>query len=123
MKYKNLGKTQTKVSEICLGTMTFGEQNSEEESVKQMNFAFNKGVNFFDTTIVGSIFGAIIVFSFFFIFLSIFRYNEKLKYENKKAYKFFKYLVVFPAVVLLFLLWFGIKEGVLLDILQSIAKK
>ena len=49
MKYKNLGKTQTKVSEICLGTMTFGEQNSEEESVQQMNFAFNKGVNFFDT--------------------------------------------------------------------------
>ena len=81
------------------------------------------GVNFFDATIVGSIFGAMIVFSFFFIFLSIFRYNGKLKNENKKSYKFFKYLVVFPAVVLLLLLYFGIKEGFLIDILQSTANK
>jgi len=49
MKYKNLGNTKLKVSEICLGTMTFGEQNSQEQSYELMNYATGKGVNFFDT--------------------------------------------------------------------------
>ena len=38
-----------KVSNICLGTMTFGEQNSKKDSLKIMDFAFEKGINFFDT--------------------------------------------------------------------------
>ena len=49
MNYKKLGNTDLKVSTICLGTMTWGEQNSEEEAFEQMNYAFEKGVNFFDT--------------------------------------------------------------------------
>ena len=49
MKYKKLGTTDVKVSVICLGTMTFGEQNSEDEASSLMNFAYEKGVNFFDT--------------------------------------------------------------------------
>ena len=49
MKYRTLGSTNTKVSIICLGTMTWGEQNTEEEGFEQMDFAFNEGVNFFDT--------------------------------------------------------------------------
>ena len=49
MKYRTLGSTNTKVSIICLGTMTWGEQNTEEEGFAQMDFAFNEGVNFFDT--------------------------------------------------------------------------
>ena len=49
MKYRKLGKTDTKVSVICLGTMTWGEQNTEKEAHEQMNFAYDKGVNFFDT--------------------------------------------------------------------------
>ena len=49
MKYKNLGTTNLKVSKICLGTMTFGEQNDKKESFDMMNYAFSKGVNFFDT--------------------------------------------------------------------------
>ena len=49
MKYKNLGNTKLKVSNICLGTMTFGEQNSKNDSLKIMDFAFEKGINFFDT--------------------------------------------------------------------------
>ena len=49
MKYKNLGESKLKVSSICLGTMTFGEQNSKNESLKIMDFAFEKGINFFDT--------------------------------------------------------------------------
>ena len=49
MNYKNLGNTNIKVSTICLGTMTWGEQNTELEAFEQMNFALDKGVNFWDT--------------------------------------------------------------------------
>ena len=48
MNYKNLGNTDLKVSTICLGTMTWGEQNSQKEAFEQMNYALNCGVNFFD---------------------------------------------------------------------------
>lgn len=49
MKYNTLGTTGLKVSVICLGTMTFGEQNSEAEAFAQMDAASTAGVNFFDT--------------------------------------------------------------------------
>ncbi|NTF86657.1 aldo/keto reductase [Agrobacterium rhizogenes] len=49
MKYKNLGRTDISVSQICLGTMTWGTQNSEAEAHEQMDYALQKGVNFFDT--------------------------------------------------------------------------
>jgi len=49
MQYKQLGASNLKVSKICLGTMTYGEQNSEAESFDLMNYAYEKGVNFFDT--------------------------------------------------------------------------
>tara|TARA_Y100001936_G_C15974281_1_gene612877 strand:+ start:105 stop:1157 length:1053 start_codon:yes stop_codon:yes gene_type:complete len=49
MKYRKLGNTGIDVSVICLGTMTFGEQNSEAEGFEQMDYAFDRGVNFFDT--------------------------------------------------------------------------
>ena len=49
MKYRKLGTTDIKVSVICLGTMTWGEQNSEKEAFQQMDYAVEKGVNFFDT--------------------------------------------------------------------------
>ena len=49
MKYTYLPNTDIKVSKICLGTMTFGNQNTIEESEKQMDYALDKGVNFFDT--------------------------------------------------------------------------
>ncbi|QDO93469.1 aldo/keto reductase [Formosa sediminum] len=49
MKYTTLPHTNIKVSKICLGTMTFGNQNTEEESFKQMDYAVEHGVNFFDT--------------------------------------------------------------------------
>ena len=49
MKYNNLGNTDIKVSEICLGTMIFGEQNSEAEGHEQMSYALDKGINFIDT--------------------------------------------------------------------------
>ena len=49
MKYTTLPNTNIKVSKICLGTMTFGEQNTEAEGHSQMDYAFEKGVNFFDT--------------------------------------------------------------------------
>ena len=48
MKYTTLPNTETKVSKICLGTMTFGEQNTEEEGHAQMDYALENGVNFFD---------------------------------------------------------------------------
>ncbi len=49
MKYRKLGTTDLNVSVICLGTMTFGEQNSQQEGFDQMNYAIEKGVNFIDT--------------------------------------------------------------------------
>lgn len=49
MKYRKLGNTNIDVSVICLGTMTFGEQNSEAEGFEQMDYALDRGVNFFDT--------------------------------------------------------------------------
>ena len=48
MKYKNLGKTDIKVSLIGLGTMTWGQQNDKHEAFEQMSYAQNRGVNFFD---------------------------------------------------------------------------
>ena len=49
MKFKPLGNTDLQVSLICLGTMTWGEQNTENEAFEQMNYSLEKGVNFFDT--------------------------------------------------------------------------
>ncbi len=49
MKYSVLGNTELKVSRICLGSMTWGEQNSEAEAHEQLDFAFERGVNFIDT--------------------------------------------------------------------------
>ncbi len=49
MDHRLLGKTGIEVSVICLGTMTWGEQNSREEAFAQMDYAVDQGVNFFDT--------------------------------------------------------------------------
>jgi len=49
MEYKKLGKTDIDVSVICLGTMTWGEQNTQDEAFAQMDYAIDQGVNFFDT--------------------------------------------------------------------------
>ena len=49
MRYRKLGNTNIDVSVICLGTMTFGEQNSQEEGFEQMDYALDRGINFFDT--------------------------------------------------------------------------
>ena len=49
MNYKKLGNTDLEVSTICLGTMTWGEQNTQNEAFEQMDFALDKGVNFWDT--------------------------------------------------------------------------
>jgi aryl-alcohol dehydrogenase-like predicted oxidoreductase len=55
MKYTTLPNTDIKVSKICLGTMTFGQQNTESEGHAQMDYALEKGVNFFDTAEMYSI--------------------------------------------------------------------
>ena len=49
MKFSKLGNTDIEVSAICLGTMTFGEQNSEPEAHEQLSFALENGINFIDT--------------------------------------------------------------------------
>ena len=49
MKKNKLGKTDIMVSEICLGSMTWGQQNSEQEAHEQLSFAIEKGINFIDT--------------------------------------------------------------------------
>ena len=49
MKKNNLGKTEIMVSEICLGTMTWGQQNNEKEAHDQLSYASENGINFIDT--------------------------------------------------------------------------
>ena len=49
MEYSFLGRSDLNVSKICLGTMTFGEQNSEAEGHAQLDYALSQGVNFIDT--------------------------------------------------------------------------
>tara|TARA_Y100000816_G_scaffold292488_1_gene288035 strand:- start:1682 stop:2722 length:1041 start_codon:yes stop_codon:yes gene_type:complete len=55
MKFKKLGNTDLDVSLICLGTMTWGQQNTEEEGHEQMDYAIDQGINFFDTAELYSI--------------------------------------------------------------------
>ncbi len=49
MNYTNLSTTELKVSTICLGTMTFGNQNTEHEAHAQLDYAIERGINFIDT--------------------------------------------------------------------------
>jgi aryl-alcohol dehydrogenase-like predicted oxidoreductase len=49
MEYRPLGRTGLRVSAICLGTMTWGTQNTEADGHEQMDYALDRGVNFFDT--------------------------------------------------------------------------
>jgi aryl-alcohol dehydrogenase-like predicted oxidoreductase len=55
MQYRKLGLTGLDVSLICLGTMTYGQQNSEAEGHAQMDYALERGVHFFDTAELYSI--------------------------------------------------------------------
>ncbi|WP_437653582.1 aldo/keto reductase [Sorangium sp. So ce1182] len=48
MHYRQLGDSELRVSELCLGTMTFGEQNTLEEAKAQLDYAFDAGINFVD---------------------------------------------------------------------------
>jgi aryl-alcohol dehydrogenase-like predicted oxidoreductase len=54
MEYRTLSRSDLKVSALCLGTMTFGEQNSEAEAHAQLDLAVSQGVNFIDTADVYS---------------------------------------------------------------------
>lgn len=49
MKYTTLPKTNVKISTVCLGTMTFGNQNTEQEAHSQLDYAIERGINFIDT--------------------------------------------------------------------------
>jgi aryl-alcohol dehydrogenase-like predicted oxidoreductase len=49
MKYRRLGRTALKVSELCLGTMNFGPQTSKQDSFAILNEAIDRGINFIDT--------------------------------------------------------------------------
>ena len=55
MEYRKLGKTGIDVSVVCLGTMTYGEQNSEQEAHEQLDYAIERGINFIDTAEVYAI--------------------------------------------------------------------
>jgi len=49
MQYRKLGKSEIDVSVICLGTMTWGQQNTRDQAFEQMDYAISQGINFFDT--------------------------------------------------------------------------
>ena len=55
MKFKKLGTTNIDVSLICLGTMTWGTQNTEKDAFEQMDYAVSQGINFFDTAEIYSV--------------------------------------------------------------------
>jgi aryl-alcohol dehydrogenase-like predicted oxidoreductase len=58
MKYTSLGRTGLQVSRLCLGTMNFGPQTSEADSVAIMDRALENGINFFDTANAYGVFTA-----------------------------------------------------------------
>lgn len=49
MDYVTLGNTSLQVSKVCLGTMTYGDQNTQQEASQQLDFALSQGINFIDT--------------------------------------------------------------------------
>jgi len=49
MELRQLGNTEIKVTSVCLGTMTWGEQNTEDEAHEQLDYALGRGINFIDT--------------------------------------------------------------------------
>jgi aryl-alcohol dehydrogenase-like predicted oxidoreductase len=49
MQYRNILNTDLKVSSICLGTMTYGDQNSQADAFDQLDYAMSQGINFIDT--------------------------------------------------------------------------
>jgi aryl-alcohol dehydrogenase-like predicted oxidoreductase len=49
MNYQQLGNSDVQVSKVCLGTMTFGQQNDETEACEQLDYARDQGINFIDT--------------------------------------------------------------------------
>ena len=49
MQFRKLGNTDVEVSLVCLGTMTWGEQNNEKEAHEQLDYALDSGINFIDT--------------------------------------------------------------------------
>ena len=49
MKYRKLGTTNIKISLICLGSMNWGEQNTEKEAHQQLDYSIEQGINFIDT--------------------------------------------------------------------------
>ncbi|MFL4997803.1 MAG: aldo/keto reductase [Microvirga sp.] len=55
MEYRRLGRTDLNVSLLCLGTMTWGQQNTEADGHAQMDYALEQGINFFDTAELYSI--------------------------------------------------------------------
>ena len=55
MKFRKLGTTDINVSLICLGTMTWGTQNTEKDAFEQMDYAVSQGINFFDTAEIYSV--------------------------------------------------------------------
>ncbi len=59
MRYRKLGTSDLEVSALCLGTMTFGQQNTEEEGHAQLDYAVEKGINFIDTAEMYSVPGKV----------------------------------------------------------------
>jgi aryl-alcohol dehydrogenase-like predicted oxidoreductase len=49
MEYRSLGRTGVQVSEICLGTMMFGQKTDKAESIRMIDYALSRGLNFIDT--------------------------------------------------------------------------
>lgn len=49
MEYIKLGNSELTVSKVCLGTMTYGDQNTEAEAHEQLDYALAQGINFIDT--------------------------------------------------------------------------
>ena len=49
MQRTQLGRSNLQVSKVCLGTMTFGEQNTELDAHRQLDYAVERGINFIDT--------------------------------------------------------------------------
>ena len=78
MNYTNLPNTDIKVSKLCLGTMTFGEQNSEKEAHEQLNYAIENGANIINLS----------------LWWSQFKYSKWMDEAIKKAYDRWIFVVI-----------------------------
>ncbi|PKA65207.1 Patellin-4 [Apostasia shenzhenica] len=87
LQYRKLGDSELRISEIAMGTMTFGEQNTEIEAHELLSYAFDQGINILDTAETASVFPLTLLSATVPSVLLLFGYGVNLEqcYQNAKV--------------------------------------